>query len=60
MLTDSEKAAARFKIIMEKLNPILEDATTGTCRPEATSRTSSRRSSTTSQTKHRRGRCRAR
>jgi hypothetical protein len=29
MLTDSEKAAARFKIIMEKLNPILNDATTG-------------------------------
>ena len=29
MLTDSEKAAARFKIIMEKLNPVLGDATTG-------------------------------
>jgi hypothetical protein len=29
MLTDSEKAAARFKIIMDKLNPVLQDATTG-------------------------------
>jgi phage-related minor tail protein len=30
MLTDSEKAAARFKIIMEKLNPVLLDARDGT------------------------------
>jgi hypothetical protein len=30
MLTDSEKAAARFQIILDKLNPILADATTGT------------------------------
>lgn len=30
LLTDSEKAAARFHIIMEKLNPVLDDATKGT------------------------------
>jgi hypothetical protein len=30
MLTDSEKAAARFQIIMEKLNPVLQDNVSGT------------------------------